>query len=203
VALEVAGSLEDVVSRFAEVSVKRDFLAQILLELLAASSRSGQPASKVLKKGLSLRARVAGGRREVLAFRDPGGASQLEADVVRRALGFPCHAPVPFSARGGAVNGWQIAEMLEEEVEASREAIRVQNEASHRSSRVDHALKLMLELFPQHLDTVDGYVELWRDGLEQFPELLEGKIAGFEAALAARRAAPVVVPDAGQSEAML
>jgi hypothetical protein len=204
VALEVAGSLENVVSRLAEVAVKRGLMRQILLEILGAASRSGRAEEppRPLKGGLKLRAVLREGRREVLAYRKPGNASPLEADTVRRALDFACHPPVPFNARGDA-NGWHIAEILEDEIEAMRDEIKARNDAEHRSSRLDHAIGLLLELRPQHLDTVDGYVDLWREGLEQFPDKLEAKITAFTTELETKRRAALALPETLIHEAML
>lgn len=175
--------------------MSREVLSSILLELLAASSRSGQPADRTLKKGLALRTRVHEGRREVLCFRSPGGAARLEADIVRRALEFPCADPVAFAAKGGAVNGWRVTEVLPAEIEAAKTENIRQNTAlleGRRESRLEYALRLMLEVSPQHPYSM-WIVECWRDSLEQIGAGLEDRIAELEAKLEAKRIKPPAV----------
>lgn len=172
--------------------MSREILPSILLELLATSSRSGKPADRTLRKGLALRTRVHEGRREVLCFRSPGGAARLEADIVRRALEFPCADPVAFTAKRGAVNGWRVTEILPDEIATAKNENIAANTAlleGRRESRLEYALRLMLEVSPQHMASM-WIVDCWREGLEQLGTGLEGRISELERELQAKKAKP-------------
>jgi hypothetical protein len=53
--------------------------------------------------------------------------------------------------------------------------------------RVEDAVNLMFELFPQHPDCVDSRRELWRDGFAQFPQHLEARILEMQMKLESQK----------------
>jgi hypothetical protein len=163
-------------------------LRQILAELLAHSANTEQPQKATLPRGLRLKTRVFNHRREVLLFRNPGGASHIEARVIRNALEFHTKDPEPFSSQDKSINGWKITELLPDELETLQSNAKANYDALSHSRRADDAAQIKLELYPQHPDSQAAYLELWRDGFMQLqPNELEAKILELQTNLANRQ----------------
>jgi hypothetical protein len=152
-------------------------MSQILAELLALAANTEQPQKTTLPGGLRLKVRVYNHRREVLLFRSPGGASRVEARIIRNALNFHTKDPEQFSSQDKSINGWKITELLPDELETLQATAKANYDALAHSRRADDAAQIMLELHPQHPDSQTAYLELWREGFAQYsPEQLEVKI---------------------------
>lgn len=170
-------------------------MPEILADLAAKAHNTQAPQQTVLARGLILRARVSD-RLEVLVYRDPGSASATEAKVISNALrklGYETHDAIPFGSKSR--NGWQIACLTDDEAAALTEEQAARSSAGlaasaaalegRKDSRLEYALKLKLELCPQHPDSME-IVECWREAFEQLGARLEVRIAELEAELKAK-----------------
>ena len=148
----------------------------------------------ILERGLIVAARIMpNGLRKLYALRSledkyfPSKPEQMqnEIDKVKKAASFPTHAAVPVTINNR--RGLSVLEISQAEIEAKIQkaldftANRLQE---RQNERLEYALQLMLQLNPQHPDCVQSRLELWRDGLSQFPQKLESKINEFQTDLA-------------------
>lgn len=151
----------------------------------------------MLERGLIVAARIMpNGLRKLYALRSledkycPTKPEQMkhEIDKVKKAATFPTHAAVPVSI--GDRRGLSILEMSHAKCEQKRQialdftAAKFQD---RQNERLEYAVQLNLELHPQHPDCVQSRLELWREGLAQFPSKLENTILELTRELAHKK----------------